>query len=480
MTIWSTEIKDLEKLFDSFKGRHPKLDRELEKLIKTDDENMVLIYARRCLEVIITDLCELELKRPRGTEPLKGIIDKLNREEKVPENIITSMQSLNSMSTFGAHPKDFEPEQVKPVLNNLDIIIKWYLNYKGFRFPFKEKQEVQADVFDLSKRKESPFQKQSPRRILIPAFMGIILILALIYFIPKLVQKAGKQKSVATEMVRSIAVMPVLNFTGDPGMAWIADMIQNDLTGQLQGISNLIVRPRQTTLQFRDSEASLQSIAQKLSVNSLIEASIKGTEDNLQLEIRVLEAFPEEKYLYSSSFIQSFNKLTNIYGEIINDILKRLKVNTTDEEEKVLSARTVNPAVRKACARGLYFMNQLTEEGVEMGIKYYKEAIDIDPADPEPYIGLALGYSGAGHGAGLASLDLAKAYALKAIELDPDELHPNLADAHVVLAEVYLYHDYNFAKSEYHLKHAIAVLLPITHMDGILPLPTRLMKQLMR
>ena len=53
-------------------------------MIKTDDENMVLVYARRCLEVIITDLSESELKRPRGTEPLKGIIDKLNKEEKIP------------------------------------------------------------------------------------------------------------------------------------------------------------------------------------------------------------------------------------------------------------------------------------------------------------------------------------------------------------------------------------------------------------
>jgi len=91
MTIWSVEIKDLEKIYDSFKDRHPKITKELGKLVKADDENMVLVYSRRCLEVIITDLSERELKRPRGTEPLKGIIDKLNREEKVPHNIIISM-----------------------------------------------------------------------------------------------------------------------------------------------------------------------------------------------------------------------------------------------------------------------------------------------------------------------------------------------------------------------------------------------------
>ena len=84
MQIWSAEIKELETLYPSIKGQSPELEKELEHLIKTDDENVALLYSRRCLEIIITDLCECELKRPRKTEPLKGIIDKLNREEKDP------------------------------------------------------------------------------------------------------------------------------------------------------------------------------------------------------------------------------------------------------------------------------------------------------------------------------------------------------------------------------------------------------------
>ena len=129
MNIWSTEIKELNQINQSIKGKHSKLEKELQSLIKTDDANILLVYSRRCLEVIITELCERELKRHRGTEPLQRIIDKLNKEEIVPHNIIVSMQSVNSMSTFGAHPKDFEMEQVKPVLHNLKTIIKWYLNY---------------------------------------------------------------------------------------------------------------------------------------------------------------------------------------------------------------------------------------------------------------------------------------------------------------------------------------------------------------
>jgi hypothetical protein len=123
MAIWSSEIKELGKLYESFKGQLPGLDKELEQLIRTDDANVIMLYSRRCLEVIITDLCECELKRPRKSEPLKGIIDKLHKEGKVPPNIITSMHGLNDLSTYGTHPKDFDPEQVKPVLINLVLEI---------------------------------------------------------------------------------------------------------------------------------------------------------------------------------------------------------------------------------------------------------------------------------------------------------------------------------------------------------------------
>jgi hypothetical protein len=64
MQIWSAEIKELESLYTSIKGRFPELEKDLEHLIKTDDENVALLYSRRCLEIIVTDLCECELKRP--------------------------------------------------------------------------------------------------------------------------------------------------------------------------------------------------------------------------------------------------------------------------------------------------------------------------------------------------------------------------------------------------------------------------------
>src|SRR4030065_1328003 len=141
MAIWSYEIRELEKLYESLGGRFPELEKELVSLINTGDENVALLYSRRCLEVMITDLCECELKKSRRTEPLKGIIDKLHKEEKVPAHIITSMHGLNDLSTYGTHPKEYYPEQVKPVLNNLATIIKWYVKYKDTQIISKAKPE---------------------------------------------------------------------------------------------------------------------------------------------------------------------------------------------------------------------------------------------------------------------------------------------------------------------------------------------------
>ena len=131
MQNWSSEIQELKNYYQSLSGKMPDLEKELDKLIKSDDEVVLLLYSRRCLEVIVTDICKKESIKLGKTIPLKGIIDKLNKEEKAPSHIITSMLNLNSISTYGAHPKEFDPRQVQTALINLITIIEWYLNYEG-------------------------------------------------------------------------------------------------------------------------------------------------------------------------------------------------------------------------------------------------------------------------------------------------------------------------------------------------------------
>ncbi len=283
--------------------------------------------------------------------------------------------------------------------------------------------------------------------------LGILLVLALIVFAPKLIRKVKTEISAGETERKAIAVMPVSDLTGNPDLSWIPQSIQSDIITPLSSINELIVRPKQSTMQFKESEESLQQIAKKLSVNNLIYSSVRGTEDNLSIELQLVEAFPEDRVIWSSTFILPWKDLATMYPEIINRILDGIKIKPKPLEEKKISVtQPVNPDLKKACLLGDYYISKLTPEDFQTGIKYYTEAMAMDPANPLPYLRLALGYSESGHAAGIGdeSANRAKSYALQALELDS-----TLADAHVVLATRYLYTDWDFVKAEYHLKRAM-------------------------
>jgi tetratricopeptide (TPR) repeat protein len=291
------------------------------------------------------------------------------------------------------------------------------------------------------------------RKSILLGSLGILFIAALMVFIPKLFKNAKTETSGTEAVKKSIAVLPVVNLTGNPELDYIADGIQDDITGKLGKISGFNVRPIASTLQFKGSQEPIQQIAKKLSVNNMVEASIKGAEDKLQIEVRLIEAFPEEKYVWSSSYVQNWNNTGGIYLDIINNIIKGTNIRLTSLESKNLSiVQKHDPVLYKLCSQGSYYITKNTKEDFEKALKCFNEAMAIDPSDPLPYLGLALGYSNSGHMSPVAedASNRAKSYALKALELDS-----TLADAHVVLATRYLYTEWNFPKAEYHLKRAI-------------------------
>ena len=207
----------------SLVGHAPLLEKEIGLLLKTEDENVAMLYSRRCLEVIITDLCETELKRPRKTEPLKGIIDKLNKEEKVPTYIITSMHGLNSLSTYGAHPKDFDPDQVKPALNNLAIIIKWYITCKGIEIPGKPLADEEEPVIG-----------------------------------------ARNSKSDTAKHEKSIAVLPFINDSPDQENTYFINGVMEEILNDLQKIKALRVISRTSAEKYRGHKKSAPGLQQVL------------------------------------------------------------------------------------------------------------------------------------------------------------------------------------------------------------------------
>jgi len=391
MQIWSTEIKELETLYTSIKGQFPELEKELERLVKADDENMILLYSRRCLEVIITHLCESELKRPRGTVPLKGIIDKLNHEKKVPSNIIASMEGLNSLSTFGAHPKEFDPEQVKPVLNNLTTTIKWYLKYNDTRTITKTKQdEAKHEIKELIDIKKGI---PKPNKKLIFLFLGIVFIVAIIFVVLFVFDIIGGERQTKT-LEKSIAVLPFVNDSQDEENVYFINGIMDEVLINLQKIKELRVISRTSVEKYRGPDKpSIPEIARELGVNYIVEGSGQKYGNTISLRIQLLRA-AKESHLWADSYEQEINEVNDILSiqrQIAKSIARELKaVITPQEEDLIQQIPTNNPLAYDYYLKGQQFSSDLKYDSA---IDMYSKAIEQDPEFTLAYLGRAVKYA---------------------------------------------------------------------------------------
>jgi tetratricopeptide (TPR) repeat protein len=391
MITWSAEIKEVEKLYESLKGQFPDLEKELGQLIKFEDPNVVLLYSRRCLEVIITDLCENELKRPRKTEPLKGIIDKLNSEEKVPSHIITSMDHLNSLSSYGTHPKDFDPEQVKPVLNNLTTIIKWYLKYKDSMVINNTKEEEEKQERIYSDDLDNPVQIKKLKKKSVITISGILITSIIVILILNFfnIFTKDKFKSIKDSSGRiSVAVMPFLNMTNDTTLNLWQNGIQDNLITNLSNYpEDLIVRQTESINNLIQSDgltnyASItpsvaSSISQKLDANVFVFGSIKPDGAAIRLSAQLIDS--KTKVVFKSFQINGKMEEILHFSDTLSLIIKNFLITSKLGKELSLDYRNYATSNSPEALRDFILGNNaFIKRDYSSSIDWYTQALRRD------------------------------------------------------------------------------------------------------
>ena len=446
MPIWSAEIKEVKNLFDSFQGQFSDLEKELKPLITSEDPNVVLLYSRRCLEVIINELCEVELKRPRKTEPLKGIIDKLNSESKVPSHIITSMQSLNSLATYGTHPKDFEVEQVKPVLNNLFVIIKWYLKYQKSQSKDSAEVTTQKEVVKITLTEEKTRNKT--KKVLIYS-LSLIIVLAVVFVIVK-------TNFLKKEIEKSIAVLPFRNDSPEDSTQYFMDGVMEELLNKLQSLKSLRVIGRTSVEQFRGQDKSISEIAKELGVNYIVEGSGQKSGNSLRMRVQLLVA-RNESHLWGNSFDQEnldmgeyFKAQSNFAEAIANELNAAM---SADEKKRIGKIHPISFEVYDKYLKANH--HDFSKESLQKALDYLNSAILEEPGWAPLYSGLAgvwLGIQQMGfEPPSVASPEIYKNLD-KALELDP-----NLSEAHGSSALIAHLMEWDWEKSEKEFLKALAI-----------------------
>ncbi len=317
-------------------------------------------------------------------------------------------------------------------------------------------QETDHDrIPKWSPQKKTPPKSGRTFTVIVTAFAILALVLLFIYpgwLRGKQMLSLGPGKA----NIASIAVLPVSNLTGNSELDWIPMSIHDDILTPLSCTRELVVRPKQSTIRFKDSEASIGDIAKTLQVEYVLETAVKGIEDELRLDVRLVEVQPEERYIWTKSYNTSWDEIAGVYSKIANSVFRELNIGLSEEQHtRVQRTELSNPEIRKLCKRGEYYMQKLTKEDFQIGLKYVQEAMDLDPTDPLPYITLTRVYSTASH---IANLDpeagnLALAYAKKVLEVDSMSL--GAADAYVSLGAHALYYDWNLKVARNYLLRAM-------------------------
>jgi len=354
---------------------------------------------------------KLNLKDPEKTEPLKGIIDKLNKEEKVPSYIITSMHGLNSLSTYGAHPKDFDPEQVKPALNNLAIIIKWYLRYKGTEM------------------------------LIEPSSVG-----------EEAITGDGKKITDTTKLEKSIAVLPFINDSPDQENTYFINGVMEEILNNLQKIKDLRVISRTSIEQYRNQHKSISEIAEELDVNYIVEGSGQKYGNTFLLRTQLIKA-ERETHIWGESYQQKINDVEDIFNiqrHIAESIAEGLRAVVTPQEKKLIEkVPTENLEAYDAYLKGQFYWRKVTSNDFDTAMKYFELAKGKDSDFALAYAGISDVWIGRQQ-IGAASPDVAgpKAMeaAMKALELDATR-----AEVYYSLAQMHMWgmFDWNAAEKEF-------------------------------
>jgi TolB-like protein/DNA-binding winged helix-turn-helix (wHTH) protein/Flp pilus assembly protein TadD len=257
--------------------------------------------------------------------------------------------------------------------------------------------------------------------------------------------------------IRSLAVLPLENLSGDAGQEYFADGMTDELITHLGRISALRVISRTSVMTYKGAHKPLAEIARELNVQAVVEGSVLRSGERVRITAQLIQV-PADKHIWAQSYEGDMRDTLALQNRVAGAIAEQVRTAVNRPEQAALqNSRTVTPEAYDAYLRGRYFWNKRTGDGLRKAIDYFTDAIGKDSSFAAAYSGLADAYALSGDWEyGILSPEdafaKANAAATKALALDD-----NLAEAHTSLAfalDLYAW-DWEAAGSEY--RRAIAL-----------------------
>jgi TolB-like protein/DNA-binding winged helix-turn-helix (wHTH) protein/Tfp pilus assembly protein PilF len=234
--------------------------------------------------------------------------------------------------------------------------------------------------------------------------------------------------------IRSLAVLPLANLTGDPAQEYFSDGMTDVLITNLASLPALRVISRQSVMRYKGSAKPLPEIARELGVEGVVEGSVVRSGGRVRVTAQLIHA-PTERHIWARTYERRMEDVLALQGELSRAIAEEVRLTVrAKERQRLTPERTVKPEAYDAYLLGRYHWNQRTDRSLDKALSYFQAAIAADPDFALAHAGLAIAYAPRlvlGYvppGRGLAEQ---KTAALRALELDP-----SLGEARAALGSV--------------------------------------------
>ena len=304
-----------------------------------------------------------------------------------------------------------------------------------------------TDVADADPVLEIARHGLRARRWLVVCGVAMLALLVVAYFTTR-----TRLRGATGSKIKSLAVLPLKNLSGDPSQEYLADGMTEELIGRLAAIHDLRVISRTSVMGFRDTKLSVPEIAKTLGVDAFVEGSVIREGNRIRVHAQLIRAETDEHF-WSEEYDRELQDVLALQSEVAQAIAEKVKVSITGQErDRLVAARPVAPEVYESYVKGSNDP-QYTKAQIEHRIADFQDAIRMDPTFAPAYVGLAgtyISYQDIFVGAPPSEIrPKATSAARKALELDP-----KLAEAHAILAEMYQ-KQWKWAESEAEYKRAL-------------------------
>jgi DNA-binding winged helix-turn-helix (wHTH) protein/TolB-like protein/Flp pilus assembly protein TadD len=256
----------------------------------------------------------------------------------------------------------------------------------------------------------------------------------------------------AADSFHSLLVLPFINECADATAEYLSDGITESVINSLACLEELRIIARSTAFRYKGTKLSHQQIGRELGVRAVLEGRVLQMSDQLIIRTELTDV-ENGWQLWGEQFNRPFSDTCEVQDEIAHKISDKLNLHLKRQEQKRITKHyTDNVEAYMLYLKGRYYWNKYTHEDMEQCMKFFWQAIDVDPTYALAYAGLADCYYR------LSNLVLppreampkARAAAIKALEIDE-----TLAEAHASLGLVKLYYDWDFVEAGIEFRRAI-------------------------